>query len=456
MKRSGNKKKKAMNSLFAYLFQSAVTLAALYSFYWVFLRKDTFFRINRAYLLCTILLSAVLPLIPFSFFATGTPSTLVVLLDPVIITPEKLDQARANNLSWFEIAGVVYLTGAAFFFARLIAQLIQIARIIRRNRITRSGGMNLVFMDWGFSPFSFFNIVFIGKEFLSDDNTAVVLVHEKVHVQQMHTIDLLLVELMTIIQWFNPFIWLLGKSIKGIHEFIADEGVLKTGYKKADYQKLIFHEAVSLQINSLTNHFNVSLIKNRIHMMTKSRSGAWAASKVLFILPAILFLAFFFSAGKTSSLFAQETKKEEPKSLGNSKGIGSPQAQDPKSADKVTQSSGDEVFVQVEDMPSYPGGDEARVKFMLENIKYPETAKKKGIMGTVFIQFIVEKDGTISGAKILRGFDLDCDKEALRVVNLMPKWNPGKQRGQVVRVQFVLPIKFALDAGKDKKVEKKQ
>jgi TonB family protein len=264
------------------------------------------------------------------------------------------------------------------------------------------------------------------------------------------------IELMTIIQWFNPFIWLLGRSMKGIHEFLADEGVLQSGIPKKNYQALIFNEAAGLQINSITNHFNVSLIKNRIHMMTKHRSGAWAASKVLFILPAIIFLAFFFSAGKTSSLFAQETKKEESKSLGQPIGVASQQSQDPKTADQAKPVAGQEVFTEVEEMPSFPGGDEARVRFMIENIKYPENAKKNGIQGKVFVQFIVEKDGKITNVKVIRGFNKECDEEAVRVIKLMPKWNPGKQKGQAVRVQFVLPIKFALDSGKDKKEEEKK
>jgi TonB family protein len=448
-----------MNNVIPYLVQSAVTLMVLYSVYWLFLRKDTFFHINRVYLLLTLLLSLIIPLFNIRLFPDSPMSSVIILLDPVTITPEKLDKVISGHLSWFEIIGVIYLTGVVIFSLRLMIQLIQLAMIVRRNKITRQEGMNIVFVDRGYSPFSFFNLVFIRKEFFVDGKLTPVLSHEKVHISQYHTVDLLLIEIVTIIQWFNPFAWFLGRSMKGIHEFLADEGVLKAGFLKNDYQALILNEAMGLQVNNLTNNFNVSLIKNRIIMMTKSRSGSWAVSKFLITLPAIFCLGLFFSAGSSNIAFAQDQKKEEPKSLGGSQGISGSQPQDnktktttPANTDKVAFV--EPVFSVVEKMPSYPGGDEARIAFLVQNIKYPEEAKKKGIQGKVFVSFIIEADGSITNVKVLRGFDKSCDQEAVRVIKLMPKWNPGIQEGKTVRVQFNLPIKFALDSGKDKKEEK--
>jgi len=321
--------------------------------------------------------------------------------------------------------------------------------------------MNIVFVDRGYSPFSFFNLVFIRKEYYVDGKLTPVLTHEKVHIRQFHTLDLLLAEIVTIIQWFNPFAWLLGRSIKSNHEFLADEGVLKEGFLKRDYQTLILNEAMGLQVNNLTNNFNVSLIKNRITMMTKSRSGSWAVSKLLVSIPAIFFLVLLFSAGTTGIVFAQE-KKEEPKSLGDSRGL-SPQ-QTKEEQEKATQekamkssqasSSGEQVYNSVEKMPTFPGGDEARIDFMMKNLKYPEQAKKNGVQGKVFVTFIIDTDGSLSNVKVMRGIGAGCDEEAVRVIKLMPKWTPGLEKGKPVKVQFVLPIKFALgeksDADKDK------
>jgi TonB family protein len=383
---------------------------------------------------------------------------VIILLDPVVITPEKLDKIRYGHLSWFEIAGVIYLTGVAIFTLRLIFQLIQLAMIVHRNKITRLEGMNIVFVDRGYSPFSFFNLVFLRKEYFADGKFTPVLAHEKVHIRQYHTLDLLLIEIVTIVQWFNPFVWFLGSSMKGIHEFLADAGVLKEGFIKNDYQTLILNEAMGLQVNNLTNNFNVSLIKNRIYMMTKSHSGSWAVSKLLFIVPAIICLVLIFSAGSTPNLLAQDKqKKEEPKSLGHSIGIsGEQQYQDSKTksanpADVQKNEIEPGVFKTVEKMPTYPGGDQARIDFMMQNFMYPEEAKKNNVQGKVFVSFIVDTDGSLTNVKVLKGIGSGCDEEAVRVIKLMPKWNPGMDKGKVVKVQFVLPINFKLDTHKDKK-----
>jgi TonB family protein len=449
-----------MNNVISYLGQSAITLMVLYAVYWLFLRKDTFFHINRFYLLLTLLLSLIIPLFDIRLFSDSPISSVIIMLDPVIITPEKLDTARSGHLSWFEIAGVIYLTGVAIFTLRLMIQLIQLAMIVQRNKITRQEGMNIVFVDRGYSPFSFFNMVFIRKEYYVDGKLTPVLSHEKVHIRQYHTFDLLLMEIVTIVQWFNPFAWFLGRSMKGIHEFLADAGVLKEGFLKSDYQTLILNEAMGLQVNNLTNNFNVSLIKNRIIMMTKSRSGSWAVSKLLITLPAIFCLGLLFSAGSSTIAFAQDQKKDEPKSLGGSQGISGSQQQDSKTKTTKPANTDKMAFVEpvytvVEKTPTYPGGDDARIAFMVQNIKYPEQAKKNGVQGKVFVTFVIEADGSVTNVKVLRGIGAGCDEEAIRVISIMPKWNPGMQDGKAVRTQFNLPISFKLDNDKDKKEEKK-
>lgn len=453
-----------MSNILPYLVQSAVTLVVLYTVYWIFLRKDTFFQINRFYLLLTLLLSLIIPLFDIRIFSNSLVSAVIIMLDPVTITPEKLEKVRSGHLSWFEIIGVIYLTGVFIFTLRLIIQLIQLALIVYHNKITRQDGMNIVFVDRGYSPFSFFTLVFVRKEYYVDGKLTPVLAHEKMHIRQCHTLDLLLAEFVTIIQWFNPFAWFLGRSMKSIHEFLADEAVLKEGFLKSDYQVLILNEAMGLQVNNLTNNFNVSLITNRIHMMTKPRSRTWAVSKVLITLPAIVFLVILFSAGTTGVTFAQE-KKEEPKRLGDSKGLIPQQAKENQEkssqieVSKASQASasGEEISTQVDKPPSYPGGEKAMIDFLVINIKYPEQAKKKGIQGKVFVTYVVETDGSITNVKVLRGIGGGCDEEAIRVIKLMPKWNPGMNKGKPVKVQFKLPINFTLaeksdaDKAKDQK-----
>jgi TonB family protein len=423
----------AMSNFIVYLVQSAALLAVLYSVYWLFLRKDTFFHVNRFYLLSSLILSLVIPLLDIQVFARGPISPVIIMLDPVLISSEKIEKVASENLSWFEIAGVIYLTGVCIFSLRLIIQLLQLAVIIRRNKITRQEGSNIVFVDRGYSPFSFFNLIFIRKEYYFDGKLTPVLAHEKIHIQQYHTLDLLLIEAAIILQWFNPFAWFAGRSMKSIHEFLADEGVLKRGFLQKDYQTLILNEAMGLQVNNLTNNFNVSLLKNRIKMMTKTRSTSWTFLKVMAAIPAFYAVLIMFSAGTVNNLAAQNTQQQVKP------------AEEQKVVTQEKSKAQEPVFTVVEAMPTYPGGQEAMTKYLAENIKYPEEAKKHGIQGTVFITYVVETDGSVTNVKVLRGINIKCDEEAVRVVSSMPKWNPGKQKGVPVRVQFNLPINFKLE-----------
>jgi len=421
-----------MSDFITYLLQSSLIMAALYTVFWLFLRKDTFFHVNRAYLILTAILSLAAPLVKLDLLTGTTASSFIIMLDPVLITSEKVERIASVNLGFVEVAAIIYFTGVVIFSVRLIIQMIQLAMIIRRNKITRIDNSNVVFVDRGYSPFSFFNLIFIRKEYYVDGKLTPVLAHEKIHIQQYHTLDLIIIELAIILQWFNPFAWFLGRSVKSIHEFLADEGVLKNGFREFEYKTLILNEAMGLQVNSLTNNFNVSLIKNRITMMTKTRSTTWAMTKVLAAIPVFLAVIFFFTAG-TKYAEAQESK------------VSSKTAGEVSTVSQEQTPTENEVFMVVEDMPEYPGGQDALITYLVTNIKYPQEAKEKGITGTVYVQYIVEKDGNITNVKILRGVGGGCDEEAIRVVSGMPKWTPGKQRGENVRVAFTLPIKFALE-----------
>ena len=295
-----------MNEIVRYLLQSSVCLGALYLVYAMFLRQDTFFIMNRIYLLLVILFSITIPLVPVRFALETTMAPIVILLEPVLITPEKIDALTARHLSWVEAFGIVYLTGLIIFTIRFIVQVIQLMWVIHRNGITRHEKMNLVLVDKGYSPFSFFNLVFIRREVCGLADLSAILRHEQVHIRQRHSIDLILAELLTIVLWFNPFSWLIQRSIKSLHEYLADEGVLKCGIRKQDYQQLIFSQTLGKQLNNLTNNFNVSLIQKRIIMMTKSRSNPAAKMKLMFALPVLLLTLFFFSSSTFSMLSAQD------------------------------------------------------------------------------------------------------------------------------------------------------
>jgi TonB family protein len=443
-----------MNAILLYVGKSALCFLVMYSVYWFFLKRDTFFQVNRFYLLAALFFSMVFPLVPLHWTPADPSTSLVVMLEPILITPAKVKLTMQDHLQWIDIAAVVYFTGVIIFLLRFGLQLIQLNRITRRFGISECNGHRVVFVDRGYSPFSFFNLVFINKEMMSDKIVSTILRHEQVHIRQHHTYDMILIELATILQWFNPIIWLASREMKSIHEYLADEGVLQNGISPSLYQQMILNETMGIQVNNLTNNFNVSLLKKRIVMMTKSKSKRWAKSKVLIALPVLMILLLILTVRSYSN--ADELKAAIPVFAPvHELLIPSPVPQEKKkpveqvkfTAPVVTDKDKD-VFTVVEKLPSYPGGDEARAKFLRENIHYPEVAMKNKIQGKVFVTFVVRADGSVTDAKVLRGIGSGCDEEALRVIKMMPKWNPGTEKGVPVNVQFNLPIKFTLDTHK--------
>jgi TonB family protein len=427
-----------MNEILKYLLESGCCLAALYLVFWLFLRRDTFFTVNRVYLLLAGILSAVIPLFPVEFAPDSPLAPMVVFLDPVVVTPDVIGQTALFNLRWFELLWIIYLTGVAIFALRFLIQVVQLLVLVKRTGITRRDGMNLVLVDRGYSPFSFFNLLFIKREYASDQRLSAVIEHERIHIRQLHTVDLVIAELLTIVQWFNPFAWLLQRSVKTVHEYLADEGVLRKGIPGDDYRRLIFGQVLGVQVNNLTNNFNVSLIKKRMIMMTRSRSAKMAGLKAIFALPVLFAVILYFSAGTVSPLSAQDN--------------GTAAQKETQQKAKQAQETNEPIYGQDRDhmpdhQPEFTAGQLG--EFLGANIKYPEAAKKKGTQGSVFTTFIVNTDGSISNVKIIRGIGDGCDEEALRVVKMMPNWKPGYMNsGQKVRVQYVLPIKFLLEEKK--------
>jgi TonB family protein len=381
----------------------------------------------------------------------GTSSTIYrVMLDPITITPEGVGSTMQANTDLFDTVMIVYVTGLVIFSTRFLYQLIQLSMLIRNHGVSRKQGMRIVFTDKNYSPFSFFNLIFLNQNNLEAEDAEKIIAHEMVHVRQWHSIDLIILELFTIIQWFNPFIWMYRHAIKTLHEYLADEGVLHSGVDVKVYGALLFEQSTGIQINDLANNFNKSLLKRRFTMMTKKRTSKLSRLKLLFVIPLALTMVFAISF--SPEVMAQEKKKEMPppppkKTDKTDKAVQKQQAK-PEGKSEV------QIFTVVEEMPEYPGGNKAMYSFMGQNIKYPEKARQNKVEGTVYVSFVVLKDGSVSSVSVLRGIGSGCDEEAMRVVKSMPNWKPGKQDGKPVNVQYNLPIKFTLAKEEDKKETK--
>ena len=258
--------------------------------------------------------------------------------------------------------------------------------------------------------------------------------HERTHARQWHSVDVLVGELACIACWFNPFVWLMRREIRTNLEYLADERVLATGHDAKAYQYhllgLSHHKAAA----TIYNSFNVLPLKKRIIMMNKKRTRKIGRTKYLMFLP-LAALLMIVSNIETVARSVQHINKDVPTTESTK-----PEA--PAVAPKDTA----DIFAVVEQMPEFPnGGMAGLMQYLSQNIRYPEAAKKAGTQGRVTVQFVVEKDGSISNISILRGVEPDLDKEAVRVISEMPKWKPAMQRGETVRVRYTVPVMFQLD-----------
>ena len=465
-----------MGTFFVYILKSSVCLALFYLFYRLLLSKETFHRFNRVALLGILFLSLLIPLLEVT---TAQPTemahtmlTLEQLLamvdfysqDTVAVAPVEVKEI---TLSGIQITLVIYLAGIVFFACRNIYSLIRLFLLLRsgRKEIFHSG-IRLIIHNKEIAPFSWMKYIVISEADL-EENGREILIHETAHISNHHSVDLLVADLCIFFQWFNPASWLLKQELQNIHEYEADETVIKEGVDAKQYQLLLIKKAVGTRLYSMANSFNHSKLKKRITMMLKEKSNPWARLKYLYVLPlaAIAVTAFArpeisqkakeISAVKVNDLAAiVETKTVEYVASGVNAVVNLTDVPeipvvkdtaDVKKKETAGKSSEDGVFWVAEKMPEFPGGNGAVAEYVRENMKYPAIAKEKGTQGRVIVQFVVNKKGKIVSPKVARSVDPDLDKEAIRLIKSMPDWIPGTQGGKAVDVKYTLPVSFRLD-----------
>ena len=284
-----------MTEFLIYLGESGICLGLFYITYRIFLSRETFFRTNRLYLLTAVPLSFMLPLVnmPSPFISANTSGTRMFSAQGTL--------EATHSFGLMDIVGIVYLLGALFFLACFGYKLAQLWILVKKHGYQKCGKLKLVFLDEDTAPFSFFNYFFLNKSNISQHDLLRIIDHELVHINQHHSIDLIVIELLTIVQWFNPFVRPYKKSLKETHEYLADNQVIAQGCSRAKYQLLIFEQHVGMNLFEFVNNFNHSLIKRRITMMTKKQSKSWAKSKFLLLVPVICFLVLAFADPKPAA-----------------------------------------------------------------------------------------------------------------------------------------------------------
>lgn len=454
--------------MWVYFLKVNVAIALFYVFYRLFFYKDTFFSWRRTALLGFFAISAAVPLLDMQTWITAQePMAAMAELYAGIVLPEFTLKPGTSLFDWESLitdyAGIVYWGGAVLLTARFFLRLTYVVCQGLRCRTLRINGYKIHLLPRPEAPFSFFHWIFIHPDSHTEEEFNEILTHERTHARQWHSIDVILSELACIACWCNPFVWLMKREIRSNLEYMADDRVLENGYDSKTYQYHLLKLSHPKAAATIYNSFNVLPLKKRIKMMNKKRTKEIGRTKYLMFLPLVALLLIISNielVARTTKRIAAEVVRaadnemKQPAAIEMSASI--QQAKQEKKAARAKDSiPEDSVFAKVEVMPEFPdGGLRGLMRYFSKNLKYPEAAQAKGAQGNVYVAFVVAKDGSITHPRVVTGVDQDLDKEALRLISDMPKWKPGKQRGQAVNVQYSLPISFRLLKEKEEKKEK--
>ena len=446
-----------MTDFLIYDAKVAVLIAIFYMFYRLMLARETFHRVNRLTLLLTAATSFVLPLCVITLHETVT----VEAVPKVLVGDVQMEVAADAGPEWWQVLlPAIFIIGVVATLGHTLTSMFRILMLIKRSeKHTQPDGITIcVTGNDQIQPFSWMHYIVMNRRDYEDGNPAI-LAHERGHIRLRHSWDLLLVDTLTALQWFNPAMWMLRQDLRAIHEYEADGAVLSQGINARQYQYLLITKAAGIGGYSLANGISHSTLKNRINMMLHKKSERRSLLKLLALIP-IVGLALALNARTVTDYVYDEPQKQQPVKKGKKAGTIKVNGQEIKVVEQddivtmegeveapAQESPADDAFDVVEQMPEYPGGPKALMEFLNNNVQYPAEAEKAGIQGRVIATFVVEKDGSISNAKVVKSVDPLLDAEALRVIGAMPNWKPGMQNGKVVRVKYTVPLSFHLDGG---------
>lgn len=519
-----------MTPEFAYFLKVNVAFILLYAFYRLFFYKDTFFKLRRVILLASFGLSLIYPLFNIQeWVRQQEPMTEVIqiysaMLPEVAITPAVVEETNWHDLI---LSGVAWLFwgGVIALFLRFFLQLGSILMLARSSRRMVIHGIPVRQLAKPAGPFSFFQLIFLHSDSHSEKEIDEILTHECTHVFQWHSIDVMLCELICILCWVNPFVWLLKREVRHNLEYLADDTVLESGYDSKSYQYHLLGLAhhTTKAAASLSNSFNMLHLRNRILMMNKKRSHGIGRTKYLAFIPvsaSLLLLSNIDALARITDELAEngltdtflpdavlpsaKTVKVKARivDFSNKPVIGASVIIKGKTIGTISDLAGvfaldapedatlqisalglrtrvfevknirenmkiqllpvnagspvphnqveenEPIFTVVENMPEFPGGMKNLKEYLTTAIRYPEDAKEKGIEGRVSCRFTIQKDGSITDVEVIRGVDPSLDQEAVRMLEVMPMWKPGRQRGRNVAVSYTVPVSFRLTSKK--------
>ena len=421
-----------MTGFLIYILKSTLLLAVFDAFFLLVMRRSGWFRFNRITLLAGSAACLLLPLIPVRVNRATLYSTW---LEPVVVAagdsaePAVTATASGMSFSWQAFVLALYLLGALVALVFYLRSYGLMFRLLRRTPSERRDDYTLHLIAQETPSFSWLRHIVIAR---SDyERYPAILTHEQAHVRCGHSVDLLLASLLTVLQWFNPLVWICRSELKLLHEYEADDFVLKQGIDATQYQLLLVKKAVGEKRFLLANGFNHAQLKNRITMMQTTVKAAWKKLFLLLILPLLAGTTLLLAERVTPA--ADVIPLAEESVVAPSEVLPEPPPEEPVK------------YSLLEAKPRFQDGDAGQFSHWVnQNLKYPQEAVKDSLQGRVTLQFTIEKDGSVTDVRVLRGCAPVLDEEAVRVVSQSPKWTPGYSNGEPVRVIYNFPVLFQL------------
>ena len=537
-----------IDQFLTYELKVAVLIAVFYIFWRLLVANETWHRLNRIVLIATAIASFVLPFCVITIQKTVEIEPIRVVDKPELVITEigstydlgSVDES-SQAFNWQQVLMLIYIIGVVLLVARMLISIWRLHRMMAHSELhPLDHGRRIAVCDKVQQPFSWWNTVFMNRKDFEEGATAL-LTHELGHIRLHHSADVVLVELLTALQWFNPTMWMLRADLHTIHEYEADQQVLSHGFNDIQYLTLLIRKAAHQSGYSLANGIaNQSTLKKRITMIMKPQSNRWQWLRLAYLLPIVGVTIALNAETVTHMVYKNdEPQKQVPVKKGKkdatiktnaNQGIQVIEVSEAANKEKTsettvkqetepnmavlilnTKKKGEEpllivdnkiatieqvralprdavasvgtmreeaaissygekakygaliittvkhqkelyneqisqpdVFDKVDEAPQFPGGMAGMMQYLSSNIRYPEDAREAGTQGRVIVSFVVEKDGSISNAKVAKPTYSSLDEEALRVISAMPKWMPGKQNGEAVRVKYSVPVSFRL------------
>lgn len=495
-----------MGHLFAYSLAASVMLIPLYLAVRLMLQGLTFHRLYRSMLLGSLAVSLTAPFMVPSlhaliFAGKGVVEAEAPLAIGIAEAADTVSTAMPTTPLWLQIALLCYVTGVVVC---LICQSVKVGRlalfISRCKAVGRVGKWQVMLHDSkDISSFSWGKYIVISSDDYSEGVEPVML-HERAHLEAGHWLDLLAVSFIGSLLWYNPALWLLRSDLSSIHEYEADSAVLEAGADARTYQIMLIKKAAGNRFHSIANSLDKSNISKRVKMMLKKRSMPVLRLRAAMAVPAAALALTALSTpvvanalgsveeSKVSNLSSNDQIDEvrvvkRQGETGPAKDVvylekgkvvrviqrdeapvpaatEQPQkpetpvkVSEPVSAVAVTPDDTNKVYSVADRHPVYEGGDAALLKFFSSNLRYPEEAFSNGEQGTVIVQFVVNKDCSISDVTVKRSVSELLDREAIRVANMLKFKTPGYVDDKPVAVWYVLPVRFRLSDNNSAKTD---